>query len=335
MLDTVDQRAVSRAFVVTHRDPAALGDAVPTLVSAASAAGVKLVTAAADGERHQALATGAQVVADDQAIDVARTCDLVIVLAGDGTLLRALNRMAAGPPVLGINFGIVGYLAGCDPEMLTAALAALSEGHYRTVRLPVLEASVGGQKISAINDVVASGGVTGRIIEVGWSITAVGAPEAPDYRKLTGEAPPNGVDRMGVVPCDGMVIATPVGSTGYNLSNGGPVLAWGVDAQVVSFIAPHTLSARPLVIDQGHAVTIEHMGRGAPLQVLADGDQVARLDPGCRMRVETGGREATLALVDNDSFFERFRRTFGRQLQRFDPDLVSADDDAARDGHTS
>jgi NAD+ kinase len=107
-----------------------------------------------------------------------------------------------------------------------------------------------------------------------------------------------------------MVLATPVGSTAYNLSNGGPVMAWGVEGTVVSFVAPHTLAARPLVVAPRDIVEVQHMGRGAPLKVLADGVQVGRLQPGEVLRVKRGGLRATLAFVDDTSFYARYRDNF-------------------------
>src|SRR5690606_11922602 len=126
---------------------------------------------------------------------------------------------------------------------------------------------------TAVNDVVATGGITGRVNELAWRI--VGEDQVT-------------LDEMGTVVCDGIVLATPVGSTAYNLSNGGPVMAWGVQGTVVSFVAPHTLAARPLVVAPQDSIEVQHMGRGAPLQVLADGQQAGRLQPGEELRGRGG-----------------------------------------------
>jgi hypothetical protein len=123
------------------------------------------------------------------------------------------------------------------------------------------------------------------------------------------------VDSMGIVPCDGLVVATPVGSTAYNLSNGGPIVAWGVGGCVVSFIAPHTLAARPLVLAPGHLVEIEHMGRGVDLRLFADGAEVGVLGPGDQLRVGLDGDEpALLAIVDDKGFYARYRDSFAADV---------------------
>jgi NAD+ kinase len=122
-----------------------------------------------------------------------------------------------------------------------------------------------------------------------------------------------------------MVLATPVGSTAYNLSNGGPVLAWGVEGTVVSFVAPHTLAARPLVVAPKDEVEVQHMGRGGPLKVFADGVQVGRLQPGEVLRVRRGGVAARLAFVDDVSFYARYRDNFAVQMHFHGPRVRASD----------
>ena len=117
----------------------------------------------------------------------------------------------------------------------------------------------------------------------------------------------------------------PVGSTAYNLSNGGPLLAWGVQGTVVSFVAPHTLAARPLVVAPGDEVEVEHLGRGAPLKVLADGVQVGRLQPGETLRVRLGGTRGRLAFVDDKSFYARYRDNFAVPMHFHGPRVRASD----------
>ncbi|MBC7644310.1 MAG: NAD(+)/NADH kinase, partial [Thermoleophilia bacterium] len=175
----------------------------------------------------------------------------------------------------------------------------LALGTSRVLQLPALVATINGVEICALNDVVASGGVTGRIMEVGWRIVTTGL----DGLKR--------VDDMGVVPCDGMVLATPVGSTAYNLSNGGPVIAWGVDGYVVSFIAPHTLAARPLVVSALDGVELEHGGRGAALKIFSDGQEVGELGAGDIINISLDCQNSSLlAVVDDHSFYTRYRDSF-------------------------
>lgn len=294
---------VRRLYVVTHRDPAVVGGAVDELVAAARACGVQLVAAPEEAARHPSLAAAVSVEprGDRGACD---SCEAAIVLAGDGTLLRVASSFGGRIPALGVNFGMLGYLSGAGHDSVGDAVRWLAEGRCDLVRLPMLGVGLpGADPVHAVNDVVASGGVTGRVIEVAWRIVS------------TRQDGSERIDEMGAVPCDGMVVATPVGSTAYNLSNGGPVLAWGVDGMVVSFIAPHTLAARPLVVAPGDAVELEHLGRGADLQVFADGSKVHTLAAGDRLRIEHGPRAALLAFIDGASFYGRYRDNFAPQLQ--------------------
>ena len=154
--------------------------------------------------------------------------DLCITLGGDGTILRALRRYATlGVPVFGINYGSVGFLAAAEAAELDAGLARALAGEFETVSLPGLEVEVGGESHIAINDASITRRPHHRVAELSYSV---------------------GGREVGRVRCDGLVAATPAGSTGYNLANSGPILAWGVEGYVVSFIAPHTLTARALVV---------------------------------------------------------------------------------------
>ena len=107
-------------------------------------------------------------------------------------------------------------------------------GEYVVVELPTLEVQLDGETHVAVNDVVATSSTLGRMVELAWAV---------------------GGEDLGTIPCDGMICSTPSGSTAYNLSNGGPVLVRGLDAMAVTFIAPHSLHARPLVVPRGPDVT--------------------------------------------------------------------------------
>jgi NAD+ kinase len=304
--------AVRRLYVVTHRDPAVAARAVEQLCEVAARVGVELVADPVEGEKHPSLRTACAQVEADGGSAAAGGCDAAIVLAGDGTLLRTLALVPPGIPVLGVNFGMLGFLSGASHGSLVHAIESLAAGQYRTVDLPELELDIAGRgSATAVNDVVASGGITGRVNELGWRV--VGS-DGVTY------------DEMGTVACDGMVLATPIGSTAYNLSNGGPVLAWGVEGTVVSFVAPHTLAARPLVVAPQDEVEVQHMGRGAPLKVFADGKQVGRLQPGEVLRVRRSNRvHARLAFVDDVSFYARYRDNFAVQMHFHGPRVRASD----------
>ncbi len=258
--------SVERAAVVTI-DRAGVGDALARLRTLAAARGVELV----DGS-------------DD--------VDLAIVLGGDGTMLRALGRfLDARVPVVGVNYGRVGFLTAIPAERLEEDLSRVLAGEYRTVELSTLDVVVGGETRTAVNDVVVAGGTLGRMIEVGYAI---------------------GDEQLGSQPCDGLICATPTGSTAYNLSNGGPVLVWGLDAMVLTFVAPHSLHIRPLVVPRGPDVTMTNLTADIDVTVLVDGQQVGALATGESATVRVGRMPSLLATLPEVTFFSRYAATFGR-----------------------
>jgi NAD+ kinase len=257
--------SVKRAAVVTiERD--GVGEALSRLHTVASRCGVELV----DG--------------DD--------ADLAVVLGGDGTMLRALARfLGTGVPVIGVNYGRVGFLTAIAGDDLEQGIERAFAGEYRTVELSTLEVNVGGETSVAVNDVVVAGGTLGRMIEVGYSI---------------------GGEDLGHQPCDGLICATPAGSTAYNLSNGGPVLVWGLDAMVLTFVAPHALVIRPLVVPRGPDVTITNLTPNLETAVLVDGQPVGTLAAREQATVRLGGQPTLLATLPEVTFFTRYAASFGR-----------------------
>jgi NAD+ kinase len=256
--------SVRKVAVLTHGKPDTIGDAVQRFERAAQAA-------------------GAEVVDDGDA-------DLLVVLGGDGTMLRALKHsLDTGAPVLGVNFGRVGFLTALDDAELEPGLARVFAGEYTVVELPTLEIELGGQIHTAVNDCVATSSTIGRMVLLGWSV---------------------GGEDLGTLSCDGVIVSTPSGSTAYNLSNGGPVLVWGLDAMAVTFIAPHSLNARPLVVPRASDVVVENKTIDVPLTVLADGHEIGKLGFGERVMIRLGEKRSRLATVPESTFFTRYRDTF-------------------------
>ena len=218
--------------------------------------------------------------------------DVAIVLGGDGTMLRALSRfLGTGVPAIGINYGRVGFLTAIEAEGLETGVERVFAGDYVTVELSTLEVTVDGVTRTAVNDVVVAGETLGRMIEVGYAI---------------------GGEDLGSQPCDALICATPTGSTAYNLSNGGPVLVWGVDAQVLTFVAPHTLHIRPLVVPRGPEIAITNLTSDLETTVLVDGQPVGVLATGERAIVRVGNQPSLLATLPEVTFFSRYAATFGR-----------------------
>ena len=237
-------------------------------------------------ERVRALAERLHVTI----VDEPRAADLAITLGGDGTILRTLaHLLGSGTPVIGVNFGRVGFLASIPPEQLEQGLERVFAGEYAVIELPTLELALAGQRYVAVNDVVSTSSTLGRMVELAWAI---------------------GGEELGVVPCDGMICATPSGSTAYNLSNGGPVLVRGLDAMAVTFIAPHSLHARPLVVPRGATLTIRNQTADVGCALLVDGHRTADLDPGAGADVYLCEQRTLLATLPETSFFRRYREVF-------------------------
>ncbi len=121
-----------------------------------------------------------------------------------------------------------------------------------------------------------------------------------------------GSNEIGRVRCDGLVVATPAGSTGYNLANGGPVMAWGVAGFVVSFIAPHSLTARALVAAPQDVLVVNNCSQDEPVDVTVDGRPVCVLAAGEDIRAEFVDGQGRLAQIPGANFYSRLREKFGR-----------------------
>ena len=230
------------------------------------------------------------IVGDAGVEIVEESPDLAVVLGGDGTMLRALHQYLGTPiPVVGVNFGRVGFLSAMGPDDMEDGLRRAFSGELRVVELPTLDVDVDGMQAVAINDVVCATSTIGRMIELEWAV---------------------GDESLGVQPCDGVICATSTGSTAYNLSSGGPVLVWGLDAMAVTFVSPHSLHARPLVVPRGLELTVRNVADRQPAQVIADGAALGELGADGCATVRLGERRALLALLPEMTFFHRYRETF-------------------------
>ena len=228
--------------VFTHRRPEDTSAALRRLVIAAAEAGVTLRLDEEETRKH-GLTAGPGIEIDAPVKDGVELC---VVLGGDGTILRALQRYASTEvPVFAVNFGEIGFLATVEPEDIDDGIRRALEGDFELLRLPAIVLDAPGGAQTAVNDVAIHRKVGERVAQIAYA--------------LNGE-------EVGSVRCDGLVVATPAGSTGYNLANGGPVMAWGVEGFVVSFIAPHSLTARALVVAPQDRLTIHNRSR-EPLDV--------------------------------------------------------------------
>jgi NAD+ kinase len=276
------------AAVFTHRRVEDTATALRELIAAARRAGVVLRFDESETRKHS-LRPGEGIELDS---DTVADVELAIVMGGDGTILTALRHYAgAGVPVFAVNFGEVGFLATVDPDGLAEHFDRAFAGDFETIGLPAI--SVGRPEDSwiAMNDVSVHRKPGLRVADLAYG--------------LAGE-------EIGRVRCDGLVVATPQGSTGYNLANGGPVMAWGVEGYVVSFVAPHSLTARALVVAPGDLLTINNASREEPVEVHVDGRPTCELPPGEDLHVEFLREHGTLAQLPGASFYHRLRERFGR-----------------------
>jgi NAD+ kinase len=227
---------------------------------------------------------------------LAARCDLVIVVGGDGTILNAGRSLAeSGVPLVGVNLGRLGFLADVSPDRMAEQLDPILAGSYDQEERALLEASVyrGDQIIStsgALNDVVIHKWDIARMIELEVRI---------DGRMLNTQR------------SDGLIVATPTGSTAYALSGGGPILHPSLDAMVLVPICPHSLSNRPIVINEASTVdVIVHAGAYTQAQVTCDGQVNFALLPGDRVHVRKKPQALKLIHPPGYDYFEILRRKF-------------------------
>ena len=217
-----------------------------------------------------------------------QAADVLVSLGGDGTLLRGVQyafRWEA--PLLGINMGRVGFLTEVEPQDIEAALDAVIQGRYELEARPVLHIASGGRHWHALNDVVLSRGGSGRLITMNaW---------------VDGEL-------AGRFVADGLVVATPTGSTGYSLSAGGPIIAPNVECMVITPVCAHTLQHRPTVVPGGAQITLELLPEDVQTAVLqVDGQSRAELSSGMQAEVKMDARRIQLIRIKPQRFFQLVR----------------------------
>jgi NAD+ kinase len=225
----------------------------------------------------------------------ARAVDFLITLGGDGTLLRAARILNGAPtPILGINLGRVGFLTTATAQSLEDALDALVRKAYVTEARLTLSAVItkGGKvrhpPVAVLNDVVIHKGGVARVVRMRVLVDG---------------------DEVGQYSADGLIMATPTGSTAYSLSAGGPIIVPGVDAIVVTAICPHTLAVRPLVLPSQSVVTVEPIPPWTEdVLVSFDGQSSTPMQEGDMLIVRRGEHPVMLARLGAETFFDRIRK---------------------------
>jgi NAD+ kinase len=218
-------------------------------------------------------------------------CDTVVTLGGDGTLLRA-SRLVEDEqiPLLGIKIRSLGFLTEDDPER---ALRDLFDGEYLVqdrMRLDIVHFGKEGKrsKYTALNDAVLHGMGVSRVIHLRTSIDGM---------------------LLGEYLADGVIIATPTGSTAYSLAAGGPIIdPVNMETMIITPLCPHSLSVRPLVISGREEITIELIEDGDESMLTIDGQQANRVDDGDRIEVKRCDKVTRLIVNRDYSFYDLVRR---------------------------
>ncbi len=232
-------------------------------------------------------ASGGTAVSEEE---LAARADVVLALGGDGTILRTAR--AVGPskkPILGINTGGLGFLAELSNENVTAALEALKKGEYRLEERMLLQAEIktAGRKFFALNDVVVEKGEVRRLLRL--SLSANG-------------------EYICSYASDGLVIATPTGSTAYSLSVGGPIINPKMALTIVVPISPHSLASRPLIFEPGDVLEVVLSQPEKEALLTVDGQISIRITSTDRLEVKRSPHTVRLVRFKGESFYQVLRR---------------------------
>lgn len=223
---------------------------------------------------------------------LARAVDLLLVFGGDGTMLRVAREAAgARAPILGINVGGLGFLTGAQAHQLPLALRQIWAGQTRLETRPLIEAhgGAGARKFSelALNDFVIGRGAAPRLVELE---VAVDGGTLTRYR------------------CDGLIVATPTGSTAYSLSAGGAVVSPAAEVFALTPICAHTLSNRPMIVSLRSTVRVRVLSGRTDVILTADGQKSLPLAAGDGVTIRRSRRAVRLLQLAGNSFFDTLRR---------------------------
>lgn len=286
-------------LVVTHSGRAEAVDVARRVIGGLTRAGV---TVRVPPEEAADLAAGTPGQAECGSWDVTNpgNCDLVVVIGGDGTILRAAEyAVAIDVPLLGVNLGHVGFLAEVESDNVPDVVRRIVNREYRVEERTALAVRVllDGQEVWrtwALNEAAIEKASRERMIDVMLEIA--GHP----------------LSRWG---CDGVVVATPTGSTAYAWSVGGPVIWPRVAAMMVAPISAHALFAKPLVVDPKIIVALELAEHSPEAVVWCDGRRLHELKPGSRVEVTANERPVRFARMHDSSFTDRLVRKFALPVE--------------------
>jgi NAD+ kinase len=290
MADTDDVRRFHRVGLVAKEKEAAIGGALRRIVTVLTDRGC---TVTCDIDAADLLP---DVEGTVERNELAAAVDVIVVLGGDGTLLSvARSAAAAGVPVLGINYGSLGFLTSTVREESEAAIKHLIDGKYVSSHRMMLRARVhdaqspsdgDGQVRDVLNDAVVNKTLLARIVQLEVTIDG---------------------DFVSRYRADGLIVATPTGSTAYSLAAGGPIVMPTVEAIVVSPISPHSLANRPLVLPAEAVISVRVMSKDQDIVLTLDGQEGIQVRPGEVVTVERSPHRFELLLTGDRSYFEVLR----------------------------
>ncbi len=280
-------------LLLAHTGREATTTAAHLVVSRLRAAGVS-VRVVAEESAELGLAD-AELCSGARGSTAAAGAELVLVLGGDGTILRAAELARdAGVPLLGVNLGRVGFLADAEPEDLETTIDQILDKAYVVDERMTLDVDVA---------------IDGTVVDTGWALNECSVEKATRERMLEVVVEVDGrpLSRWG---CDGVIAATPTGSTAYAFSAGGPVVWPAVEALLLIPISAHALFARPLVTSPASTLAMEVLPGGATAVIACDGRRTRALPHGARVEVRRGATPVLLAHTQQRPFTDTLVEKF-------------------------
>ena len=268
-----------KAGIVARADKPEAAALTRSLLEALGTRGVEVLL-----EARTAEAVGASGV-DEQQLGAA--CDLLIVLGGDGTILRALHRVRGEvPPIFGINVGSLGFLTGVHGEEWPKAVESIAAGDFRLsartmLRVELVRGGATVEALTGLNDAVVSRGQHSQLIKVAVHIDD---------------------EELSVYHADGLIVATPTGSTAYSMSAGGPLLLPDSACFVITPICPHVLTNRSTVVSDHARLELRLVGGGPGVTVNVDGQEIRDFGPGDVLRISRAAEKLRLATLPGRTF---------------------------------
>jgi len=255
----------------------------------------------AEGLRERGLISPA-VERDHSVAEIAEVGDLVLSFGGDGTLLRAAHL--TGPndtPLLGVNIGRLGFLADIEVEQLHEALEQIVAGDYTVEERMVLAAQANNSPH----------------FDTEWAMNEFVVDRSGSAGMIKMEVQVNGTP-LNTYWADGLIVATPTGSTAYSLSTGGPIIAPGVEAVILTPIAPHTLTVRPIVLPADSTITCRVLEQDQPYVFAADGRSTMCEDHGLQFTIQRAPHTVNLVKLPDQHFFHTLRSKLMWGVRRSD-----------------